>query len=104
MPTPKTQRTLALVGTAGVLASCFGCSLAAANQMAASTVLLVIAWLLLVPLFGYLLRTRRRIKKVLRQQSAQSEQELEALASIGSIVAADEGRKTKDEGSVKRET
>lgn len=95
MPDPKTQRILTLVGTTGVFASCFGCSLAAANQMTASTVLLIIAWLLLVPLFGYLLRTRRRLKKRVRQQNAQQEQELEALASIGSMV---------DDGNVKRET
>ena len=79
-----------MIATTGVLLSCFGCALAANNQINAATAFLVLAWLILVPTFGYLISVRRRTKRVVRKQDEQHKQELDALASIGSVMG-DEG-------------
>ncbi len=86
MPNAKTQRYLFWIGLLGVMTACFGCGLASQNQMRAAQIALIIAWLVLVPLFGYLLRTRRRIKRVVRKRHEQSETELQALAEVGDIL------------------
>ncbi len=91
MPNPKTQRYLGMIAITGVLLSCFGCGLAANNQTNAATAFLVLAWLILVPLFGYLISIRRRTKRVVRMHDVQRQQELDALANIGNVV--DEGVK-----------
>lgn len=88
MPTAKTQRILFLVGTSGVLFSCLGCGLLANNKWLAGQIALVLAWLLLVPLFGYLISTRRRLKKVAKRREVRQQEELSALASLGSSVNA----------------
>lgn len=85
MPNPKLQRYLFLFGFAGVAMSCFGCGLAANNKMGAAQIALVVAWLILVPLFGYLLRTRRQLKKVVRKQTIRQEEELDALGSLSTL-------------------
>src|SRR4028119_2226825 len=66
MPNAKTQRLLFFFGFVGVITSCFGCGLAFNNQIGAAQVALIVAWLILVPLFGYLISTRRRLKKGVR--------------------------------------
>ena len=83
MPDAKTQRRLFIIGFVGVMMSCFGCGLAFNNQIGASQVALIVAWLILVPLFGYLLSTRRRLKKVVRRKEARQEEELSALGTLG---------------------
>lgn len=89
MPTAKTQRLLFFIGFVGVMASCFGCGLAFNNQMGASQVALIVAWLILVPLFGYLISTRRRLKRVVRHKEARQQEELSALGTLGQKI--DEG-------------
>lgn len=83
MPDAKTQRLLFIIGFVGVMMSCFGCGLAFNNQMGASQVALIIAWLILVPLFGYLISTRRRLKRVVRRKEVRQEEELTALGTLG---------------------
>ena len=95
MPSAKTQKYLGYIGTIGVLTACFGCGLAATNQMRAANVFLIAAWFILVPLFGYLISTRRQMKRVVRARSAQRQAELDALAN-----ALREGSGVGDQGSV----
>jgi cytochrome c biogenesis protein CcdA len=83
MPDARTQRLLFIIGFVGVMMSCFGCGLAFNNQMGASQVALIIAWLILVPLFGYLISTRRRLKRVVRRKEVRQEEELTALGTLG---------------------
>ncbi len=90
MPTAKTQRLLFFIGFVGVMMSCFGCGLAFNNQIAASQVALIVAWLILVPLFGYLISTRRRLKKVVRHREVRQQEELSALGTLGHEIG--EGR------------
>ena len=90
MPDPRTQRYLGWIAFFGVFASCFGCSLYANNQVRAALAFLVLAWIILVPVFVYLLRTRRQLKKVSRVQDARKQQELDALASLGRTLEAEE--------------
>ena len=91
MPNPTTQRYIGMIAITGVLLSCFGCGLAANNQTNAATAFLVLAWLILVPLFGYLISIRRRTKRVVRKQDEQRKEELDALANIGNVMGSDEG-------------
>ncbi|MEO6458627.1 MAG: hypothetical protein ABIO92_10225 [Chloroflexia bacterium] len=90
MPDPKTQRYLGWIAFFGVFASCFGCSLYANNQVRAAVAFLVLAWIILTPVFVYLLRTRRQLKKVSRVQDAYKQQELDALASLGKTLETEE--------------
>lgn len=92
MPDPRTQRYLGWIAFFGVFASCFGCSLYANNQVRAAVAFLVLAWLVLVPVFVYLLRTRRQLKKVSRGQAVRKQQELDALASLGKTLEAEENK------------
>jgi cytochrome c biogenesis protein CcdA len=94
MPNAKTQRLLFFFGFVGVLTSCFGCGLAFNNQIGAAQVALIVAWLILVPLFGYLISTRRRLKKVVRRKEALQQEELSALGTLGQEI----GEGTGDEG------
>ena len=86
MPTARTQRLLFIIGFVGVMMTCFGCGLAFNNQIGAAQVAFIIAWLILVPLFGYLISTRRRLKKVVRRREARQEEELAALGSLSQEV------------------
>ncbi|HEX8600871.1 MAG TPA: hypothetical protein VF952_20415 [Chloroflexia bacterium] len=86
MPNAKTQRLLFIFGFAGVLTSCFGCGLAFNNQIGAAQVALIVAWLILVPLFGYLISTRRRLKKVARRKEVRQQEELSALGTLGQEI------------------
>ena len=90
MPDPRTQRYLGWIAFFGVFASCFGCSLYANNQVRAAVAFLILAWIILVPVFVYLLRTRRHLKKVSRVQDARKQQELDALASLGKALEPNE--------------
>jgi hypothetical protein len=93
LPSAKTQRYLGYIGTIGVLTACFGCGLAANNQIRASNVFLIAAWFILVPLFGYLISARRQMKRVVRARSARRQEELDALANVlsqGSGVGSQE--------------
>gem|GEM_PF-6056459 len=113
MPSAKTQKYLGYIGAIGVLTACFGCGLAVNNQMRASTIFLIAAWFILVPLFGYLISTRRHMKRIVRTRTAQRQAELDALASAlregsgvrdqGPVDASDEGRRTKDEATVAKD-
>ena len=92
MPDPRTQRYLGWIAFFGVFASCFGCSLYANNQVRAALAFLVLAWIILVPVFVYLLRTRRQLKKVSRVQGVRKQQELDALSSLGKTLEAEENK------------
>jgi uncharacterized membrane protein YfcA len=91
MPDAKTQRLLFIFGFVGVVMSCLGCGLAFNNHIGAAQVALIVAWLILVPLFGYLLSTRRRLKKVVRRKEARQQEELSALGTLGQEI--EEGTK-----------
>jgi hypothetical protein len=99
LPNPRTQRYIGMIAITGVLLSCFGCGLAANNQINAATAFLVLAWLILVPIFGYLISVRRRTKRVVRKQDEQRKQELDALANIGSVMGSDEGVRSQGSGA-----
>ncbi len=94
MPDSKTQRYLGWIAFFGVFASCFGCGLYANNQIQAAVAFLVLAWIVLVPVFVYLLRTRRQLKKVSRIQQIQRDQELDALASLGKTLESEENKES----------
>lgn|GEM_PF-3873392 len=86
MPDPKTQRYVGWIAFIGVLTSCFGCSLFATNQVTPGAVFLLAAQAILLPLFVYLLRTRRQLKRVVRQRDAGRQQQLDALANIQNVL------------------
>ena len=87
MPDQKTQRYLFWIGFVGVFSACFGCGLAARNEINAANAFLILAWLILVPLFGYLLRTRRYTKRIVRQREERRQAELEAQAPVDEMQA-----------------
>jgi hypothetical protein len=86
VPGEKTQRYLFWIGFVGVFSACFGCGLAARNEITAANAFLILAWLILVPLFGYLIRTRRYTKRIVRQREQQRQAELEALAHVDELL------------------
>lgn len=92
MPSAKTQRYIGWIGVIGVLASLFGCGLIAANQIGAGQAFLILAWLILVPLFGFLLSAYRRSGRVTRRREKRQEQELEALAAAGEAIETPDKR------------
>jgi ABC-type bacteriocin/lantibiotic exporter with double-glycine peptidase domain len=98
VPDAKAQRNIALLAMGGVLASCFGCGLLWQNQIMAAVVVLILAELVLVPVFVILLRTRRRLKKVVAQQDREKQEQLDALAGVGTLTETKvEGIKTEEE-------
>lgn len=96
MPDPNTQRYIGLVATVGVLTSCFGCALMARNEVSASLAFLILAQLILLPTFVYLLRTRRSLKRVARTREARRKEELDALAGVGGLLAGEEKKENAD--------
>jgi len=88
MPDPKTQRLIGWLAFAGVLATCFGCGLFWQNQVVAAVIAFVIADLIIIPTFLYLLTTRRRLKKVVKRTE---EAQLDALAGVGEVMAESKG-------------
>jgi hypothetical protein len=89
---PKSRTYLGWLGVVGTFVSCFGCGLAFNNQMSAARAFLILAWLILVPLFFYLVVMRSRAsaeyKRRLRKREAQVQRELEALATVEGILQA----------------
>lgn len=90
MPNPRTQRYVGWIATLGVLTSCMGCGLLIRNEVNASIAFLILAQLILLPTFVYLLRTRRRLKRVARTRDEQKQEELDALAGVGSLLPTEE--------------
>ena len=93
----RTQRYLIWIGAVGVLTSCLGCSLIVSNQpgqLTAARVFLIAAEVILVPLFIYLILLRNRASAAytrrLRKEEARKQRELEALASVEGILAANQ--------------
>jgi hypothetical protein len=86
LPDAKTQRYIGWIAFIGVLTSCFACSLLWQNQLTAGIVFLIAAELILAPVFVFLLRTRRKTKKVVAQTEAEREAELDALAGVGGAI------------------
>jgi len=84
MPDARTQRLIGWLAFAGVLATCFGCGLFWQNQVVAAVIAFIIADLIIVPTFVYLLTTRRRLKKVVRRKE---EAQLDALAGVGDLTS-----------------
>ena len=96
MPDAKTQRYIGWIAFIGVLTSCFACSLLWQNQLTAGIVFLIAAEVILAPVFVFLLRARRKTKKIVAQTEVEHAAELDALASVGgTIEAAGEEGKTK---------
>ena len=99
MLSPKTQRYLGWIATIGTLTACFGCGLLSNNQVNAANAFLILAWLILVPLFVYLIVVRRQGKAELRRVTQQREdQRQRELAALGSVQAAMRERAIDDEG------
>ena len=97
MSNPKTQRYLIWIGALGVLTSCMGCSLIVSNQpgqLTAARIFLVVGEIILIPLFIYLILLRNRASAAYtrrqRQQEARQQRELEALASVDTLIAANQ--------------
>jgi hypothetical protein len=93
----KAQRYLVWIGAVGVLTSCLGCSLIVSNQpgqLTAARIFLIAAEVILVPLFVYLILLRNRASAAytrrLRKEEARKQRELEALASVEGILAANQ--------------
>ncbi|HET9493813.1 MAG TPA: hypothetical protein VFR15_06255 [Chloroflexia bacterium] len=91
MPDAKTQRYIGWIAIIGVLTSCFACSLLWQNQLTAGIVFLIAAEAILAPVFVFLLRARRKTKKIAAQTEAERAAELDALAGVGSISEAPRG-------------
>jgi hypothetical protein len=60
-------------------------------------VFLIAAEVILAPVFVYLLRARRRTKRVVAQVQAERTAELDALASVGGAI-----ERPQEEGKVER--
>jgi hypothetical protein len=88
LPDAKTQRYIGWIAIIGVLTSCFACSLLWQNQLTAGIVFLIAAEAILAPVFVFLLRTRRKTKKIVAQTDAERAAELDALASVGGATEA----------------
>jgi ABC-type bacteriocin/lantibiotic exporter with double-glycine peptidase domain len=86
MPDPKTQRIIGWIAFGGVLAACASCGLIWQNQVQAAIIAAVIADIVLIPTFMYLLRTRRRTKKIVRRQEETQQEQLDALADVGALI------------------
>lgn len=90
MPNRNTQRIIGWLAFAGVLVSCFGCGLLWQNQVTAAIIAFVAADIILIPLIGFLGMTRKRLKRVVRQQEVQQEivkdEQLDALAGVGEEI------------------
>ena len=86
MPDPKSQRIVGWVAFAGVLTACAACGLIWQNQVQAAIVALILADIVLLPTFLYLIRTRRRTKKIVRQQEDVQQEQLDALAGVGDLT------------------
>jgi uncharacterized membrane protein YjjP (DUF1212 family) len=86
LPDARTQRYVGWIAIIGVFTSCFACSLLWQNQLIAGIVFLIAAEVILAPVFVYLLRARRRTKRVVAQVQAERTTELEALASVGGTI------------------
>ena len=91
----RAQRYLIWIGAVGVLTSCLGCSLIVSNQpgqLTAARIFLVAGEVILLPLFAYLILLRNRASAAytrrLRKQETRKQRELEALASVDSVIAA----------------
>ncbi len=70
--------------------------------MRAAQIFLLVAWLILVPLFGYLLSTRRHMKRVVRAQSTHRQDELDALSSVmqgGQLQGKVQSEAAEDKGT-----
>jgi hypothetical protein len=78
-------------GAVGTFVSLFGCGLIAFNQMTPGRAMLIVAWLILVPLFLYVLVLRSRAsaeyKRRKQRREAQARRELESLASVDAMLA-----------------
>jgi ABC-type bacteriocin/lantibiotic exporter with double-glycine peptidase domain len=83
MPNTNTQRLIGWLIFAGVLATFLGCGLLWQNQVTAAVIAMVIADLVILPTFVFLLATRRRLKKVVRHRE---EEQLDALAGVGDMI------------------
>ena len=92
MPSAKTQRYLMWLGIIGTFTSCFGCSLAFNNQLNAARAFLILAWLILVPLFGYLIMMRSRAsaqyKRRLARREAEAARQASGQAEVDSLLEA----------------
>ena len=86
LPSANTQRYLAWIGVVGVFTFCFGCSRLMFNDIRAGNIFLIVAWFILVPLFLYLISTRRHIKRAVRKrEAAHSEQRRAELDALGEM-------------------
>jgi ABC-type bacteriocin/lantibiotic exporter with double-glycine peptidase domain len=90
MPDPKTQRIVGWVAFAGVLAACAACGLIWQNQVQAAIIAVILADIILLPTFLYLIRTRRQTKKIVHKQEEAQQEQLDALAGVGDVVTKQE--------------
>ncbi len=96
MPNTKTQRLIGWLVFAGVLTTCGGCGLLWQNQVTPAIIALVLAELIILPTFVFLLRTRRRLKRVVRRKE---DAQLDALAGVGDVMSGQASPKeTKPNG------
>jgi hypothetical protein len=79
------------MGITGTLMACAGCGLITSNRLdllRPAQLLLAAAWLILVPLFAYLVVVRSRAsaayKRRQKKRAEREQAELDALAAVGS--------------------
>ena len=85
------------MGAAGTLMACAGCGLITSNRLdllRPAQLLLAAAWLILVPLFAYLVLVRSRAsaeyKRRQKKRAEREQAELEALAGTGPLLQSQE--------------
>ena len=93
LPTPRAQRIMFWMGITGTLMACAGCGLITSNRLdllRPAQFLLAVAWLILVPLFAYLVVVRSRAsaqyKRKQKRRAEREQAELEALAGAGTLL------------------
>ncbi len=90
LPTNKTRRLLGVLGAVGIITFCSGCGFFINNQISLARTLLIVANVVLIPLFMYLVIMRSRAsaqyKRRMKKQEAQAQKELAALSAVDTLL------------------
>ena len=85
VPDVRTRKILLIAGIIGLVFACVGLSQAVfartVADFAGARLPLIIAWLILMPLFGYMISLRGRARKSARQRALQRKAALDAEAA-----------------------
>ncbi len=85
MPDVRTRKILLIAGIIGLVFACVGLSQAvfarSVGDLTGARPALIIAWLILMPLFGYMISLRGRARKSARQRALARKAALDAEAA-----------------------